>query len=143
MFIASSKRTMAGARILAAQRQTRTQVRSAIILRLKPPVRMASQIRVPSRDEVARARALTYLAGLKIETRSSCRAIIDNIAAWHGMTAEDIFGKDSRAPVVACRFDAIVAVKQAHPTISMSALGRIFHHDRTTVRSALKRRGVR
>ena len=70
------------------------------------------------------------------------QAIIARVAAWHGLTKEDILGASRKDPIVNARHDAMVAVHLAYPMITYSALGRLFKRDRTTVYYALQKRGA-
>ncbi len=72
--------------------------------------------------------------------RSATR-IIKGVAAWHDYTIEDILGPSRKAALVTARFDAIVAVKQAFPDLSLPQLGKRFNRDHTTIRTALIVRG--
>lgn len=71
------------------------------------------------------------------------RALITEIAEQHGLTYSHIIGPSRSHKVIAARFDAIAAVANARPTMSLNHLGNVFHRDHTTILSALRKRGVR
>lgn len=73
---------------------------------------------------------------------TSSKEIIARVAAWHGYSYSDIVGISRLKPLIVARKDAIVAVKLAYPRLSLSALGRIFRRDHTTILHHLQRAGL-
>jgi Bacterial dnaA protein helix-turn-helix len=66
--------------------------------------------------------------------------IIRDIAKKHGITYADIIGPNRKRKFVMARHEAIHAVKQACPTISLPKLGRMFGgRDHTTILHALQK----
>ena len=82
--------------------------------------------------------------GIPQERRASARQIIEQVAAWHGLTVGDVLGHDRFRHIIEARFDAIAAIRRNHPAISLLRIGRIFSgRDHTTIINALKKRGMR
>lgn len=76
------------------------------------------------------------------------RVIISMVAAWHGVSVEDIMAQGRSHPVIAARFDAIVAVylncRIDGRRLSLQEIGKRFaNRDHSTIKAALARRGVR
>jgi chromosomal replication initiation ATPase DnaA len=85
----------------------------------------------------------TRFPALPSPHRASAGELIARVGAWHGYSRSDIVGPRRFRPVVAARFDAIAAVKQAYPTLSLNALGRIFGgRNHATILNALRQRGM-
>ena len=74
--------------------------------------------------------------------RTPAREIIERVAAWHQLPSAFILSTSRRRFIVEARFDAIAAVKLAHPSISLHRLGEIFGRDHSTIFDALRKRGI-
>ncbi len=74
--------------------------------------------------------------------RTPPRELIERVAAWHQISAGLILSDVRHRLVIEARFDAVAAVKLAHPRISLTRLGEIFDRDHSSVLSALRKRGV-
>lgn len=74
--------------------------------------------------------------------RSSAIQIIEHVAAWYGLTANDVLSQNREHRMIDCRFDAIAAVAVNFPELSTPAIGRIFGRDHSTILHALKKRGL-
>lgn len=64
--------------------------------------------------------------------------IISNIAAVHGIPVAAIMSPRRDRQAVNARFDAIVAVRNEHPHLSLTQLGRVFRKDHTSILHCLK-----
>lgn len=69
------------------------------------------------------------------------RALILSIAREHGLTYADMIGKSRRKHIVQARHEAIWAVRDARPDMSLPQIGRLFHKDHTSILHALRKRG--
>lgn len=74
--------------------------------------------------------------------RTEAQQIIADVAHAHGLTYADILSQSRRRKLVAARHDAIAAVKNAKPMISLEQLGRLFRRDYSSIRHALVQRGL-
>jgi chromosomal replication initiation ATPase DnaA len=78
-----------------------------------------------------------------VPRRASAPEIIARVGAWHGYDRSAIVGPRRFRPLSNARFDAIAAVKKAHPHLSLNALGRIFGgRNHATILNALRQRGM-
>jgi chromosomal replication initiation ATPase DnaA len=77
------------------------------------------------------------------ERRAPPRVLIERVAAWHRLPTTAILSTRRDRPAIVARWDAVVAVKMAYPTISFARLGRLFDRDHTTIMHALRKRGLR
>lgn len=73
---------------------------------------------------------------------SPMRALITRIAEDHGLTYADMIGKSRKRHIVAARYEAIWAVKDARPCMSLPKIGRLFGKDHKTILHALNKRGT-
>jgi chromosomal replication initiation ATPase DnaA len=64
--------------------------------------------------------------------------IITSVAAVHGIPVEAIMSPRRDRRAVDARFDAIVAVRNEHPHLSLTQLGRVFRKDHTSILHCLK-----
>jgi len=64
--------------------------------------------------------------------------IIAGVAATHHMPVAAILSPRRDRQAVSARFDAIVAVRNEHPGLSLSQLGRIFKRDHTSILHCLQ-----
>ncbi|MGY2995468.1 helix-turn-helix domain-containing protein [Mesorhizobium sp. URHB0026] len=64
--------------------------------------------------------------------------IITNVAAVHGIPVAAILSGRRDRQAVEARFDAIVAVRNEHPHLSLTQLGRVFKRDHTSILHALQ-----
>lgn len=98
-------------------------------------------IRQPERrpaDDVAAYRVIDVLA-----PKTPAREIVRRVAEIHGYTFEDLTGPRLEKKLVHARFDAIKAVADGRPDLSLVQIGRIFNRDHTSMINALKKRGGR
>ncbi len=75
--------------------------------------------------------------------KTPARQIIQQVAAAHGFTTEDVVGGGLKKKLVQARFDAIKAVADGRPDLSLPQIGHIFNRDHTSIIHALKKRGGR
>lgn len=68
--------------------------------------------------------------------------IISSVAAVHGIPVEAIMSARRDRQAVNARFDAIVAVRNEHPHLSLPQIGRIFRKDHSSIHYALTKRGA-
>ena len=130
---------------------------------VKPVVRTIEQIRAEKRrqrevearrqmEEEARRRIVAErnMAAVRtyrcIDIRGSvtpAKDIVRWVAEMKGVTVDDILGNRRERQFVTARFDAIKAVADARPDLSLSQIGKIFNRDHTTIIHALNKRGGR
>lgn len=77
------------------------------------------------------------------QNQPTARDIIARVARQHRLTTADIVGSSRLLPIVEARCDAIAAVRQERPMLTMGQLGRIFGRDPKTILHALQKRGLR
>ena len=83
-----------------------------------------------------------HLSTLSVTTpRQFTLAIVESVAAKHGVPVREIFGTCRAAHIVAARHEAMAEVVEARPHWSYPTVARIFHRDHTTVISALRKLG--
>lgn len=75
--------------------------------------------------------------------KEPARDIVAKVAALHGMTASEVISARRDRKTVEARFDAIKAVADARPDLSLPQIGRIFERDHTSILHALRKRGGR
>lgn len=94
--------------------------------------------------EISRAKHLAFLASIRISTAPMpVLSLIGRVAAWHGLTAEQIIEKCRKRNRVAARADCIAAVKSAYPKMSLPRIGQLFGgRDHTTILHNLRKRGM-
>lgn len=78
-----------------------------------------------------------------IDARTPAREIVSRVGAAHGYSFAEITGPRLEKSLVQARFDAIKAVADARPDLSLPQIGRIFNRDHTSILHALKKRGGR
>jgi hypothetical protein len=69
--------------------------------------------------------------------RTDMQELIASIAQKHGLTAADIIGRSRRYKVVRARREAVRAVREARPSLSLVQVGRLFRRDFSTIRHFL------
>jgi chromosomal replication initiation ATPase DnaA len=69
--------------------------------------------------------------------------IIEKVAAFHGLPTEALTGNSRERVIIEARFDAIKAVADTRPDMSLTQIGKIFNRDHTSILHALKQRGGR
>lgn len=90
------------------------------------PPRMRSSRRLPPRPA-------------PVQPHLSTAQIIAAIAGQWGLTSADILGRQHAVAIVDARHNAIWRVWRDHPRLTPVAIGRIFHREHTTIRSAIVR----
>ncbi len=91
--------------------------------------------------EIAKWNAANAVPGYvepKPEKKMPVQEIISNIAAVHGIPVEAIMSPRRDRQAVNARFDAIVAVRNEHPHLSLTQMGKIFKRDHTSLIHALR-----
>lgn len=78
-----------------------------------------------------------------LEPKMPAREIISRVGALHGYTLAEITGPRLEKKLVQARFDAIKAVADHRPDLSLPQIGRIFNRDHTSILHALRKRGGR
>ena len=75
-----------------------------------------------------------------VTPRDTTRAIIREVAERHGVTLADVLGHCRERRVMRARHEAVLAVRQARPRMSLPELGRVFGgRDHTTILNSLDR----
>lgn len=162
MFVASYRNTVAGAKKIAAQRQSEQGKQGGAIVSearkeashiLASAMEMADGI-VNKAEEEAR---LILIAAREEATKILSRAgldasdtvgrvpvldIIKAVAAKHGLTVAQIKGHGRQKALTAARHEAISRVYAARPDLSLPQIGRIFHRDHTTILHAVRKTAV-
>ncbi|PLP56243.1 hypothetical protein CYK37_26030 [Mesorhizobium loti] len=105
---------------------------------IEPAPRKARPQPKPQDPAVAAYRCIDVL-----EPRMPAREIISRVGALHGYRLDEITGPRLEKKLVQARFDAIKAVADARPDMSLPQIGRIFNRDHTSILHALKKRGGR
>lgn len=95
------------------------------------------------RQEVPRRRPLftapiIEVAPVPLIGSPSWKVIVTLVALRHGVTFEEIIGRDRNKHITAARRDAIHLV-HTHTRFSLNALGRLFGRDHTSIMYALGR----
>jgi chromosomal replication initiator protein len=70
------------------------------------------------------------------------KQVIEAICAKHEIPYHEVMGRKRFAEIVAARHEAIVAVAEAFPWMSLPKLGRIFGRDHTSILHAMDKHGV-
>lgn len=88
--------------------------------------------------EIARRK---YQVAPVARSATPARAMIEMVAAWHGLTGADILSNSRKRVIVTARRDAIVAVMHncrimGRP-LSYPEVGRVFGRDHTTILFAI------
>ena len=158
MFVAIATRTMQGAKQVVVDDgyQVRTSRRDRLTaLSLEWERKRKEQL---DRERVLKEQARADIQKWKRkhrrtrfvvkEHRTPHRDMIARVAAWHGVSAEEILNTNIRRKIVVeARRDAIVAVWrncliEGHkPTLP--GMGRVFNSDHTSILYALRKRGAR
>lgn len=76
-------------------------------------------------------------------SKTPARDIISRVAAAHGYTLAQIIGPRLEKKLVHARFDAVKAVAEGRPDMSLPQIGRVFNRDHTSILHALNKRGGR
>lgn len=95
----------------------------------------------PGTDVVATAgQLLNFLTGSTMTApKDQYHEAIEEVAARHNVTTEEILGDCRLAHICAARWEAVRAVQTKNPGLSTVALGKIFNRDHTTIMYALKK----
>lgn len=83
------------------------------------------------------------VAAIAFEPKTPAREIISRVGALHGYTLAEITGPRLEKKLVQARFDAIKAVADGRPDMSLPQIGRVFNRDHTSILHALNKRGGR
>lgn len=100
-----------------------------------------------ARIERARADNLAAVSRPPVPRTTSARELIARVAAWHGMTLDDVMSPIREVPFVAARVDAMAAVwcncllEGKKPTTC--SMGRAFKRDHATIFHALRKAGLK
>ncbi|MER9937436.1 helix-turn-helix domain-containing protein [Mesorhizobium sp. M0088] len=140
MFVARYSRTMAGAQRLAEQRGRSFPA-------IEPPKPKPASVAVP----VAVEKPAKPVVGLctrnvvvvNFTPRTKTQQIIADMAHQHGVTYADVISKSRRHHFVKARTEAIWALKDWNPSLSLPQIGRLMGgRDHTTILHALRKRGL-
>jgi len=74
--------------------------------------------------------------------KQQVKQVIEAVCAKHEVTYHDVMGRSRFAEIVAARHEAIVAVAEAFPWMSLPKLGRVFSRDHTSILHAMDKHGV-
>ena len=85
------------------------------------------------------AEAVSLYRQVPVHRANSARVIAMTVAARHGMTFELVAGASRNKRIVAVRDEAIRAVADARPDMSLPAIGRVFNRDHTTILHSLRK----
>lgn len=107
--------------------------------------RLAKEARA-KRDAENRIKALcsdTVVAGYTsiavMDAKPNARAIAAEVAALNGMRFSEILGDRRDKPAVLVRDAAIRAIADSRPDMSLTAIGRVFRRDHTTIMHSLRK----
>lgn len=75
--------------------------------------------------------------------RTEVQQIIADVAHQHGLTYADILAQKRAKAVVRARHDAMAAVYEAKPHLSLAQMGKMFRRDPKTVHHGLRKRGLK
>lgn len=155
MFAVCARRTMAGARpklaepvrrnnvIDMAKRWQEKQAQIRAEEEAKAAAEEARRARVNARIEAERQR----LMAMGKHRTADPRDLIGMVAAWHGVTADEIVGPGKPSNIMAARHDAVVAVytncRFQGGRYSLKQIGKVFHRDHTSILHSLKKAGIR
>jgi|SRR6185369_8751231 len=135
MFVAVSKRTMAGA---ARRAQERGLPLPAIEAPKQKPALVASPVAMMQPAKPAASNVVVHF-----KPRTKAQQIIADMARQHQLTYADIISKSRRHHIVKARTEAIWALKDWNPSLSLPQIGRMMGgRDHTTVLHALRKRGA-
>lgn len=101
----------------------------------------ALTVEAPKPERVSAPRPVANVVRLVIP-RTEAQQIIADVAHAHGLTYADLIGKERWRHFVAARHEAIAAVKNAKPVLTLPQLGRLFRRDFSTIAHALKKMGM-
>lgn len=88
--------------------------------------------------------AVNAYAGIDVlKTVTPAKDIASRVAAMHGFTLAELAGDRRDRKLIEARFDAIKAVADARPDMSLIRIGKIFNRDHTSILHALRKRGGR
>lgn len=152
MFVASYTHTMRNARPKASPpketvrtiEQIREEKRAiAVDILRKQAAALAEKIeqaRLNAARDALSAKAISLYRVIDIrEAKPLVRRLIEQVAVFHGVSYDDIVGPSRTHKHVAARFDAIRAVHDARPDLSLPQLGRHFARDHTSILYALSK----
>jgi chromosomal replication initiation ATPase DnaA len=74
--------------------------------------------------------------------KAQVKRVIEAVCAKHEVPYHEVMGRKRFAEIVAARHEAIVAVAEAFPWMSLPKLGRIFGRDHTSILHAMDKHGV-
>ena len=89
--------------------------------------------------------AFQIMAGAEriVIPRTEAQKIVAAVAHQHGFTYAQIRSASRARRLVAAHYDAMAAVYQANPHLSLPQMGRLFRRDPKTVWHGLMRRGLK
>lgn len=155
MFAVSYQRTMAGAK--PKFREPEETVRSIELIRREKREEIervrraeaqawADRVRAEREEHRKRLQSLQAVSEyrvLEIREPASCtpaRIIVERVAAFHAMKPAQIFSHRRDRKTMAARHDAIRAVAEARPDMSLPQIGRVFGgRDHTTILHSLRK----
>lgn len=150
MFIAHYENTMRGAR---PKVKMVAEPRPRSIAEIREEKRAANEKALREMADASRAKAerakreleaiASYRCVVETGNGSSAKRIIQMVALAHGVRVSDILGRRRDKLVYAARQDAVKAVAEARPDLSLPQIGRIFDRDHTTILNSLRKSGAR
>lgn len=89
--------------------------------------------------------ASQFIAGVRpiVIPRTEVQQIIADVAHKHGLTYADVLAQKRAKAVVRARHDAMAAVYEAKPHLSLAQMGKMFRRDPKTVHHGLRKRGLK
>lgn len=149
MYMVEYRQTMKNARpkfkepevVVRSIEQIRTEKRiEAARLRREQARAWVARMEERHRAEMARIeQEITVIASPEPrERKMPVQEIIAGVAAVHRIPVDAIMSPRRDKQAVAARFEAIVAVRNEHPHLSLTQLGRIFKRDHTSLIHALR-----
>lgn len=154
MFIAHYENTMRNARpkFVEPERvrtidQIRAEKRAAAAELCREQARALAakleQQKFEAAQKALSAQAISYYRVLDIrDSKTPVRSLIERVGTFHGVSFDTIVGPRRDRKSVAARFDAIKAVHEARPDLSLPQIGRHFNRDHTTIINALRKSAV-
>jgi chromosomal replication initiation ATPase DnaA len=154
MFVARYENTMRNARpkfVEPVQVRTMDQIRAERRARIEAEeaeARLAVDLREKRKkrhDEVTAKieRFLTHYAADKSAIKVPIKEILQSICDFHGVTIQRLMSRDRQRFMTKIRDEAIRAVADARPEMSLPELGRVFDgRDHTTILFSLRKTAV-
>lgn len=147
MFAVCGRRTMANAKRIVPEpephrpRRQRLAALSLSWIAKKEAKRLAYEKAI--KEAMSKPLPVPLDLSWMIRQPQTAAQIADQVAAWHGLKASDLFSRNVKRTVTAARLDAIAAVRVNCRHLSLSQIAKLFKRDHSTIISALRQRGLK